>query len=219
MGDNQIVSAQEVSAGQYRIMLSRPISAGHYTTIEYVSDGSYVTYSSLPGDVGANGTSNSVDILDFIDCCLNSSCTPPAARTKYLCDLDHSNGSNSSDYLTQIDLLNGASTYIVWNNKTLSDNTCVEEQMGMPAVVESQEEQNALLADWFVNFLDNYEPGGNIGESDFVTIVETLTQWCTDHFTASERAALVENLTEPDLKFASELATGMIESIVKALSN
>ena len=68
-----------------------------------------------------------------------------------------------------------------------------------------------------MNFLSKYEPSGNISETDFVIIVDGLTSWIADHFTARQRAALVEALTDPDRAFASESAAGMIEAIVEKL--
>jgi hypothetical protein len=50
---NRIVRVVQnpANSGIYEITLKRPISAGHWTTIEYDPTGSSVTYASLPMDV------------------------------------------------------------------------------------------------------------------------------------------------------------------------
>ena len=110
----------DTGSGVYEILLERPISAGHWTTITHEGDGSYVTYSSLPADANDSGTSMSNDILEHIDCCLNQICTPTPGD--YICDTNHSGVVTSADLLRLIDLLNGAGTFIVWNAKTISSN-------------------------------------------------------------------------------------------------
>ncbi len=58
LADNAIQSVTEVlpDSGIYEILLDRPISAGQWTTITYLGDGSSVSYASLPADVNRDGT-------------------------------------------------------------------------------------------------------------------------------------------------------------------
>lgn len=121
LSDNFVESVTEVDWGVYEILLNRPISAGHWTTIEYFRGGDFVEYASLPADVHADGLANGSDITYWIDCCYNSTC---AGYAKWRCDLDHSGAVTTTDYLTLIDLLNGQSTFISWNGVYLADNCC-----------------------------------------------------------------------------------------------
>jgi hypothetical protein len=124
-----------------------------------------------------------------------------------------------ADYLTLIDLLNGAGTFIVWNGKTLPTNTCaggalLAESSSGPMPVD---DENQKFADWLVHYLPTANPIEAARVDDFQTIVGGLTQWCVDHFTAAERAALAARLSDPTLTFTSDLAAGMVPGIVEAL--
>jgi hypothetical protein len=122
---NKIACVKETAAAgdTYQIMLDRPISGGNWTRIKYVQGGQMISYASLPSNVNGDNYANPVDILDFIDCCMNHVCTPPYGLI-YGCDLDHSGEVQPADQLTFLDLRSGAGTYIVWNGKTLPPNTC-----------------------------------------------------------------------------------------------
>jgi hypothetical protein len=215
------VTESVTTPGTYSIVLNRPISAGHWTTIGYTGGTQTISYASLPADANADGAAVPVDILNFLDCCLNGVCTPPYGEN-YSCDIDHSGGEpDPQDQLTLTDLLNGAGEFIVWNGKSLPPNTCAGAgllALGSAQLV-SAEDENREFADWFVNYLTTANPIDATGVDDFHTIVGGLTQWCVDHFSADERAALAARLSDPTLTFASEdgraAAAGAVTALVQ----
>lgn len=214
---NAIKTLTETSTGVYEIVLDRPISAGHWTTVTYRGDDTYVSYASLPADANADETSSSVDILDHIDCCLNHTCTPPFGN--YSCDIDHSGAVNSSDLLTLIDLLNGSGKFIVWNGESLPANSCPGDNFRSGGgEAQSSEGDNQQLADWFVNYLTTADPQGGAGIDEFHAIVESVTQWCVDHFNGDERTALADRLSDPTLKFASDAGAKAASMVVEVIT-
>ncbi|MEK7710688.1 MAG: choice-of-anchor Q domain-containing protein [Planctomycetota bacterium] len=218
---NRVISVAETvpgSSGVYQILLDRPISGAHWTAISYLGGSSSVSYASLPADVNRDGYAGPSDILDLVDCCLNlAGCDWHLDLLR--CDIDHSGVVAPADQLTLTDLLNGAGNFIVWNGKTLPTNTCAGA--GLMALGSSQpvsaEEENRAFADWFVNYLTMANPADSSAEDDFRTIVDSLTQWCVDHFTAAERTALAERLSDPALTFVSQIAQDMVLAIVETL--
>jgi len=124
LSPNRIFSVTERAnqPGVYEILLDRPISAGHWTTIRYLGGGDSVTYGSLPGNSNGDRYSTGADILDLIDCCLNHICTP--AHGLYSCDIDNYGEWTSLDTQRLVDLLNGAGTFITWYGRGLPGTTC-----------------------------------------------------------------------------------------------
>jgi len=63
----EIRRAARLEGNRLRIRLSRPITAGEWTTIAY-GDHSLVDVGFLPGDVNQSGASTGKDIADLVDC-------------------------------------------------------------------------------------------------------------------------------------------------------
>jgi len=79
------------------------------------------------------------------------------------------------------------------------------------------EDENQLVAEWFVNYLTSIDVETGTKVADIQTIVGGLTQWCVDHFIADERKALAGRLSDPALKFASEDGRDAASAVVEAL--
>jgi hypothetical protein len=112
---NTISSVVENPAGTYTVTLSRPITSGAGTSITYTpTSGTAITgcFKSHPANVNSDTGAAPVDILDLIDN-LNGVRVPPLAI--WQCDLDRSGVCLPADIITEIDMLNGANGFIVWN--------------------------------------------------------------------------------------------------------
>ena len=106
-----IVEIVPVESNVIQLVLSDMIEPGAWTIITHNSSGAGTAMGYLPADVGADGTSNSSDILTLIDA-LNGVGDPlPAWST----DTNRSGLPEPSDILRVIDLLNGADAYDPWN--------------------------------------------------------------------------------------------------------
>ncbi|MDO8631796.1 MAG: hypothetical protein Q7R41_15015, partial [Phycisphaerales bacterium] len=79
-------------------------------------------------------------------------------------------------------------------------------------------DENALFADWFVNYLTTANPVDSSAEDEFRRIVDSLTQWCVGAFTAEERAALAARLSDPTLDFASEVGRREAANVAATVS-
>jgi len=114
-GPNGIAEVVEAPAGTYTVTLGRPITPGACTSIVYDRDGpneQSLTFTSHPGDVGADGMSSAADVLDLIDI-FNGA---PAPFGEYSSDVNRSGVTNAADVLALIDLLNGSGCFNAWNN-------------------------------------------------------------------------------------------------------
>lgn len=217
---NQLVCVTDMGSGVYEILLERPISAGHWTTITHEGDGSYVTYSSLPADANESGTSMSNDIFEHIDCCLNQICSPTPGD--YICDTNHSGVVTSADLVRLIDLLNGASTFIVWNAKSISSNDCPgggESAMMGPGSGNSVviEGENIRYMNDFMDLLQRLEVNERIDQAGLMELVSGLTDYTSKTLSRDERNELADRLSEASLTFASDIVADMIPDIVSAL--
>lgn len=232
LDSNRIIGVTEVSTGEYEILLERPISAGHWTTITYLGDStesSVVSYASLPADSNATGVSNGVDITDFLDCCISGLCMPPHGI--YSCDIDHSGAAGLPDVLELIDLLNGIELFIPWDGVALPNNDCPEEPEEEELCESAQQElatsgggalsTGALnqqhFADRFVAYLSTGTLADAVTEQDFRLILEALTRWAVDHFSREERETLASRLQDPSLSLENPTAAQMIPDTVAAL--
>ena len=220
-GANAIACVTEVEDGVYEIGLEHPISAGHWTTMTYVVDQSYVTYASLPADANADHTSASADIIALMNY-LNEVEEPP--HGDYSCDIDHSGVFGSPDINRLIDLLNGAGKFISWNNKSLPDNTCPggRQSAGQggstsPFGGTTLTEADAEFIDGFVTYVATAVIPDAEAEGLFELIVEALTGFCIDNLSPDDRATLADKLQDPLLTFASPLAERMVPEIVYTL--
>ncbi|MDO8629537.1 MAG: hypothetical protein Q7R41_03505, partial [Phycisphaerales bacterium] len=61
-------------------------------------------------------------------------------------------------------------------------------------------------------------PADSSAEEEFRTIVVSLAQWCVDHFSANERAALAARLSDPTLDFASEAGRSEAANVAATVS-
>lgn len=104
----------------YEVLLSDPITPGHWTTLVAkveASDGTplapdpgdRIDIGSLPGDVNLDAVSTAGDVLVLIDA-LNGQIILPINQT----DINRSNVTEASDVLRLIDLLNGQNSTQVW---------------------------------------------------------------------------------------------------------
>jgi len=121
---NRVVDVVETAPGTYRLMLDRPVSASHWTTLTYRAGAptNGLTYGSLPGDVSGDGTTGPLDILRWID---HSNGVNPGPFGAYSADINRSGAIESQDLLRLIDLYNGAGSYDVWLNVSLPEQPCV----------------------------------------------------------------------------------------------
>jgi len=187
---NRIIDVRETgTAGEYELLLSRPISAGEWTTITYGGSGDQISYASLPGDSGGDRTANSTDVLDHIDCCVNDICTP--AHGDYSCDIDHSGAWNSADTLELLDLLNGVGTWIPWNNVTLPTTTTCEEEAAMSTGTLSADPVRSSVSERFVAFVVEYTPTERMNAESFIAAATAIAELSTKDLTEAERDELV----------------------------
>lgn len=217
---NQVVCVTDTGNGDYEILLERPISAGHWTTITHEGDGSYVTYSSLPADANDSGTSMANDITEHINCCLNQVCTP--AHGDYTCDTDHSGLASFPDVLRLIDLLNGAGSFVVWNATTISSNDCPgggESAMMGPGSGNSltTEAENVNYIDDLVGLLQRLENNDRMDQAGLIELVIALTDYAGNILSRDERNDLADRLSDASLTFASDIVADMIPDMVAAL--
>lgn len=127
---NQIRSVTKRSspANSYDIVLTRPISAGHWTTIKYWSGSKKIAYASLPGDVNGDGvvvsgTGSGSDQIALQNC---STCSI------YRKDIDHSGSYPAGDLIALADLFGGNGKFIPWDTKYLPSNVCAQGGGGGP---------------------------------------------------------------------------------------
>lgn len=209
------ITETEVGGDTYEIRLARPISAGYWTTIEYVGGGS-VSYASLPADSSGNEYSAPADILAHIDCCINETCSPPFGV--YSCDIDHSGGAyDEDDTGALIDLLNGAGNFVDWYGQDLESNECEESFFGGGGG-GSESFTNADFSDWLVNYISTTNPVDSLEGDRFTAIVASLTQWCIDHFATKDLADLADDLSDPGLTFASSAGEEEAANVVAAIT-
>lgn len=64
LSDHAIRSVTETSPGVYEILLDRPISARHWTSVSYLGGGGSVSYASLPADANDDGVAVAAGDLD-----------------------------------------------------------------------------------------------------------------------------------------------------------
>ena len=117
---NAIESVVDNGDDTYTILLERPITAGAVSKITYTDNDGVrhtVTYTSLPGDSDASGTTESaVDIPALITCCLDGSCSPFGEHS---CNINHSPMVSAEDLLRLIDLANSAGQFTrEWEGET-----------------------------------------------------------------------------------------------------
>lgn len=232
LGANSVASVTDNSDGTYTLFLDHAIVAGAVTTISYLGGASYVEFIAHPANVDGEGTSGSADLLRLIDD-INGTTTP--VHGDYSNDIDHSGQVASADLLRLIDLLNGAGEYDSWNGVSFPVNEtcppsieCGTEGAGggdsfAPSDGDSSDDatsgdDNAMVADWFVNYLSTAAPSGTEEEAQFDLFAGALAQWCLDYFTDTEQTDLADRLSDPELTFAGDYAAAVAEDVVKLLA-
>jgi hypothetical protein len=98
------------------LQLTSRIPPGERTTVEHAPSHSSTCLAFLPGDVNANGVSNTVDVF-ALRAMLNT--IPATVPAPHKVDLDHSGSATAEDVLTWIDLANGADAFDIWLGATL----------------------------------------------------------------------------------------------------
>jgi len=225
---NRTVCIREPVPGgdTYQMVLERPISGENWTTIEYAGGFGTIEYASLPANANGDDYANAIDMLDLLDCLNGQMGLCPYGV--YSTDLDHSGAFTVADYLTLVDLLNGAGRFVVWNGRSLPSNGCPGGSMlssgdllsgGAAALTgASGEADNGTVADRFIAYITGADPQGDAEADDLVTVVDTLTQWCVDQFSRQERRALSRRLSDPALEFASDLAAAAADDAAAVLA-
>lgn len=213
LDSNFVVSATDIGAGRYELVLGRPISAGHWTTITHLGTGDFTHYASLPANVNADGTANSTDVLRLIDYYNGTLQSPYGIYSE---DIDHSGLFAPADIQRVTDLLNGGGCFIPWNGVALALDTCAEDESGDG--FDGGFDENAQLADWFVGYLSGVVIDTDSEAADFDVITGELAEWCVDHFSTDERQSLVDRLSDPELTFASDYAEAAVAGIVELLT-
>ncbi|MBI4717800.1 MAG: hypothetical protein HY763_08360 [Planctomycetes bacterium] len=112
--ENAIMEVRDDGGGVYRLKLARPITPGEAITVTYRTEagGQTATFSAHPGNVDGNSWASAIDIVRFVDCCLNGVCSPRFGR--YSCDIDHSGDVTPDDLQRVVDLLHGAGEFRAW---------------------------------------------------------------------------------------------------------
>ena len=207
------------------ILLARPNSARDWTTTTDVGGADPVSCALIPASANGDNYVGAVDILDLIDC-LNGQMWC-CFYGLYSTDVDHSEHFAPADLLTRVDLLNGARTLAPWYGKSLPTDSSLGGSMmagGGPSLGEMTAEgpfdsdsENAHVADWFVAYLEMVNPTDSAKLEEFQIVVDSLTDWCVDHFTADEKNALVGRLNESMLGFASHAGAKTAASVIGSL--
>jgi hypothetical protein len=116
-GPNDIQSVTYNGSGVYEMVLAHAIAPGRVTKIEYLGDGSSVSYTSHPANVDAGPAANGLDVDEHRECCLQGDCPPMWGN--YSCDIDRSLAVTPADLIFLVDLLIGTQQWDAWNNTSL----------------------------------------------------------------------------------------------------
>jgi hypothetical protein len=109
-----ILELLETGADRVRLTLNRTIEPKARTRITHLPGNSAVEIAWLPGDVNADGTTDTDDLLDLIDA-LSGGPQRPVWST----DIDRSDVPAPADVLREVDLLVGGGNYEPFNGVTL----------------------------------------------------------------------------------------------------
>ncbi len=110
------VSAVTPTGPTIKLNLNGPIPPGAWTCFTYTPANLTKCLGFLPGDANGGRAAVPSDILDIVDS-LNGVRVPPLTLAQ--CDIDRSGICAPADLITEIDLLNGSNTFVVWNGKLL----------------------------------------------------------------------------------------------------
>ena len=115
---NSILSVVDNGGGTFTINLARPLTAGAVTTIAYnAGDGTTPTavLISHPSNTDADAVASPSDVVDLAVALEGTIALPWGV---YSTDVDDSGFFAPPDLLEEVDLLNGAATYAVWEGTT-----------------------------------------------------------------------------------------------------
>lgn len=211
---NAIKSVTEMSAGVYEIVLNRPISAGHWTTVSYLADESYVSYASLPGNSNGDGRVNATDLGGLRAYILYGGSPPPYGI--YGWDLDHNGLAQQGDIDRWYDLANGVSTFIPWRWVMLPVNTCPGGGDGF-ATPGGDDSDDGTVVDDFMEFFTTYVPAKAETAEALREFVNTVAEFAVKNLSASELKELAGKLDDPALDFASDAVRDVAPQIVAIL--
>ncbi|HNQ23291.1 MAG TPA: right-handed parallel beta-helix repeat-containing protein [Phycisphaerae bacterium] len=220
-GRNFIESVTALGNGEYRLVLHRPITALAATTIQYVPDGSYVTYIAHPANVDAPSGStvaNANDITAIFNCVNN-----PPTCTLYQADTNHSGGLNLADVTREIDLLNGAGQFDPWFGTLLPDiGDCPS---GVPCSCaatapgggESGGEDGEAFGEALIGYLTFIDLDDPPQATAFPEIVQGFLDLAGRALNEDERHEAACALLDPGLAFISSEVQQMVPQLVAAL--
>jgi hypothetical protein len=102
---------------EFRVLVTlvQPIEPGTWTELRYSIRPVPIKLGYLPGDVTANGKVDSADIESLIKALSEPETYVPA----WSLDIDRSRMFGPSDLIRQLDLLNGADGFEIWNGRRL----------------------------------------------------------------------------------------------------
>lgn len=217
LAPNSIFSVTEPIPGVYEILLDRPISGGHWSSITYLGDGSSVTWASLPMDVNGNGD---VDVTDISNL---GGLTPSSGGIHglYSCDIDHNGACESEDYPAGLDVIFGIETFIYWRGHTLPANTCPGGAQG--AMGGGTGGQGITLTsaeaftEAFAELLSTATLPDAKADAEFDRFITAMIDWAVSRLTLDERRAAADKLQDRSVTFASSKVAQMIPDIVARL--
>jgi hypothetical protein len=218
---NEIRHVAEIAPGTYELYLVRPISAGYWTTIEYLGGaGSHVTYASLPGDATGDGYVQFYDLNWMFGMCPTE---PPPACFPYCCDIDRSGlfeGDPYPDIYRAFDLMGGAGKYYGWS--WLPPNTtCPDGGSGMMASSggggPASADLNETLIWGFVDFVTTAVLPDAEAEKHFRSFAPLGATLLASRLSKEDREWLADVLLDPKLAFEIEAARESVPDIVNVL--
>jgi len=238
-GPNAITSVTHLGGGMYQIELSRPITPGAVTTIEYLGDHSFVTYYAHPANVdgGSMATVNDLSqLINFLNICIPNPGDPSCQGAGvYKGDINHSGGYAISDLNTEINLLNGSGLFAPgWMNTSKPELDgcapsppdfciiCTEEApegRGGEGEAEGQGDivdpgcYGAALA----SYLTRVDLEDRTDAEYFPLLVEGLTQVAVNVFDEEQRHEIACALLDPQLVFISPTVEAQIPQIAARL--
>ena len=229
---NSVVSCEEIAQGQYELMLDHGARAGYVTTIQYLGDltgASYVEYTHHPANMDGSLKADANDIIEIVLCVSN-----PGTCENYRADVDASGIADATDITVVVDLLNGADEFEPWFGTELPEN-----QGDCPALCDrggalegggreggggraleaapEVEQEAEPFGRWFAGFIRTADPTGESEMAEFSLTVESLTGWCAEHLSVTEKRELIALLTDPEAEFANAAVEAMVRRIVAGL--
>lgn len=124
-----VAAINYVSAGEYELVLSRPLGANQVWQVAYnADDGSRtaLTMTSHPGNVNGDDWASPIDVLALINCLNGVNLDTDCPYGLYSTDIDRSGAFNPADILRLLDLLFGADDFDEWFQTKKRDPLCAD---------------------------------------------------------------------------------------------